>query len=111
MAAPKERAEKRRQPPATSPEARENQLISLATDLAEKQLIDGSASPSVIAHYLRLGTTREKLEQDKIKLETKLIEARSEALESGKRIEELYSQAIDAMRTYSGDRGGQSDTY
>lgn len=111
MASPEERQKPRKRPPAKTPEARENQLIALATDLAERQLTDGTASAAVISHYLKLGTSREKLEQDKIKLETELIKARSEALESGKRVEELYEQAINAMRTYSGNRGDQDDRY
>lgn len=94
----------RRRPPATSPEAREKQMIALAVDLAEQQLRDGTASPSVITHYLKLGTEREKLEQDMLKHKSKLLEAQTEAVESARRVEELYAEAIDAMRRYSGNR-------
>lgn len=90
------------QPPATTPEARENQMIALAVDLAEKQLRDGTASSAVITHYLKLATQREKLEQDMLMHKTKLMEAKTEAIESAQRIEELYSEAINAMRKYSG---------
>lgn len=89
-----------KQAPARTVEARENQLISKAVDLAEKQLEAGTASAQVIVHYLRLGTTRERLEKEKLKKENQLLEARTEALQSTKRIEELYSQALDAMRSY-----------
>lgn len=92
------------QPPATTPEARENQMIALAVDLAEKQLRDGTASPSVITHYLKLATQREKLEQDMLVHKSKLMEAKTEAIESAQRIEELYSEAINAMRKYSGSQ-------
>lgn len=93
---------KRRLPPATTPEARENQLISLAVDLAEKQLLEGTASAQVITHYLKLGTTREQLEKEKIARENELLRAKKEALESEQEIKELYSQALDAMRSYAG---------
>ena len=89
-------------PPATTPEARENQLISAAVDLAEKQLRDGKASSQVITHYLKLGTTRERLEQERIKAENELLKAKVENLASAGRVEELYKNALKAMRAYSG---------
>lgn len=95
--------------PASTPEARENQLISLAVDLAEQQLIDGNASSQVITHYLKLGSTKEKIEQDILKEQKKLIEAKTENLQSGKRIEELYTKAIDAMKNYSGQNHDLED--
>jgi hypothetical protein len=88
--------------PATTPEARENQMISLAVALAEKQMQDGTASAQVISHYLKLGSSREKLEQAKLVKENVLLEARKEAIASGKQIEELYKSALDAMRSYAG---------
>lgn len=99
-------------PPAFTPEARENQLIALATNLAEKQLREGTASAQVITHYLKLATTKEKLEKEKLEAENKLLKAKTESLESSKRIEELYAQAIKAMRTYSGsDTEEEDDEY
>lgn len=95
--------------PATTLEGRENQLISLAADLAEKMLIDGTASSQVITHFLKLGSTREKLEQEKIQQENLLLSAKIDALASGKRIEELYDAAISAMRTYAGRDAGDDD--
>lgn len=100
-----------RQPPATTPEAREQQLISAAVSLAEQQLIDGTASAQVITHYLKLGSTREKLEQLRLENETKLLEARVEALASAQRVEELYAEAISAMRRYSGQDADEDDDY
>ena len=97
---PKEQPKKMR--PATSPEARENQLISLAVDLAEKQLIEGTASSQVITHYLKLGSTKERIEREILEEQKKLIEAKTESLQSTKRIEELYNNAINAMKNYSG---------
>jgi len=95
--------------PAKTVEARENQLINLAVDLAEKQLFDGTASAQVITHYLRLGTTRERLEKEKLTKENKLLEAKTEALQSAKRIEELYANALEAMRSYKGDKPEEVD--
>lgn len=100
---------KRRIRPALSPEARENQLISLAVDLAEKQLMEGTASSQVITHYLKLGSTKEKIEQEILKEQKKLIEAKTQALQTAKRIEELYTNALDAMRSYSGQDNNDYD--
>ena len=94
--------------PALTPEARENQLISLAVDLAEQQLRDGTASSQVISHYLKLGSTRASLEKEKLERENELLRAKTENLESAKRIEELYKDALSAMRNYSG-MGGPYD--
>lgn len=88
--------------PATTPEARENQLISLAVDLAEQQLRDGTASSQVITHYLKMGSSKERLEQEIREMEKELIKAKTEALQSQKRMDELYANAIKAMRTYNG---------
>jgi hypothetical protein len=88
--------------PALTPEARENQLIYLATDLAEQQLRDGTASSQVITHYLKLGSTKEKIEKEILLKQKDLISAKTEALQSAKRIEELYANAISAMKKYSG---------
>lgn len=88
--------------PATTPEAREGQLISAAVDLAEKQIREGTASAQVITHYLKLGSSRERLEQERLAHENDLLVVKREAMESAQRVEELYSQALNAMRAYSG---------
>ena len=93
-------ARKRR--PALTIEARENQLISLAVDLAEKQLMEGTASSQVITHYLKLGSTKERIEKEILEKQKELISAKTEALQSAKRVEELYADAIKAMRQYNG---------
>lgn len=93
--------------PALTPEARENQLIYLATELAEQQLRDGTASSQVITHYLKLGSSKERLEKEILAENKKLLAAKTESLQSSKRIEELYTNAIAAMRRYSG--GGDED--
>ena len=88
--------------PAMTEEGRENQLISAAIDLAERQLNDGTATSQVITHYLKLGSTREKLEQERLHRENQLLTARVETMASAKRIEELYEAALNAMRDYAG---------
>jgi hypothetical protein len=90
---------------ALTPEARENQLIYLATELAEQQLRDGTASSQVITHYLKLGSSKEKLEKEILEKQKDLMVAKTEALQSAKHIEELYSNAITAMKEYSGHPG------
>ena len=95
--------------PAINPEQRENQMISLAVDLAEKQLIEGTASSQVITHYLKLGSTKEKIEREILEKQKELIEAKTENLQSAKRIEELYTNAINAMKNYSGQNSGDDE--
>ena len=95
--------------PALSPEARENQMIALAVDLAEQQLREGTASSQVITHYLKLGTTKAELEKEKLQLENELTKAKTESVKSMKRSEELMVEAIKAFRNYSGN--GDPDEY
>lgn len=101
----------RRMRPALTPEARENQLISLAVDLAEKQLLEGTASSQVITHYLKLGTAKERLEREKLEMEKEMLRAKTDALQSAKRVEELYSNALNAMRRYSGHGDEANEEY
>lgn len=88
--------------PATTPEGRENQLISLAADLAERQLVEGTASSQVITHFLKLASTREQLEQERLHRENLLLSAKVDQIASAKRIEDLYETALNAMRQYAG---------
>lgn len=92
----------RRMRPALTPEAREDQLVGLAVNLAEKQLMEGTASSQVITHYLKIGSTKERIEKEILAEQKKLITAKTEALQSEKRVEELYETALKAMRKYSG---------
>ena len=95
----------RKRRPATTPEGRENQMIALAVDLAEKQLREGTASAQVITHYLKLATTRERVEKEILEEQKELLKAKTEALKSQKRMDELYENAINAMQIYSGNGG------
>lgn len=94
-------APKKMRPPLT-PEAEENQMISLAVDLARKQLQEGSASAQVITHYLKLGTTLAKLELEKTKADLELTRAKAKAVENADTSDSLYKEALKAFRGYSG---------
>lgn len=97
---PKEPPKRHRR--ATTPEARENQLIALAVDLTERQLREGTASSQVITHYLKLGSTRERIEQERLAVDVELGKAKIAAMESAQRVEELYAEALRAMKSYAG---------
>lgn len=84
-------------------------MIAAAIDLAEKQLLDGTASSQVITHFLKLGSTTAMLEKMNLEKQTELLTAKTDAIQSGKRVEELYINALNAMKTYSGNRGGLED--
>ena len=89
-------------PPATTPERREQQLVEAAVNLAEQQIRSGKVSSQVLTHYLKLGTTREQLEQDRLREENALLRAKVESLASGEDIKKLYEDALTAMRSYQG---------
>lgn len=95
--------------PGLTPESREQQMISYAVNLAEKQLREGTASSQVITHYLKLGSTKERLEKEILEKQKELIEAKTQNLQSTKRIEELYSNALAAFSRYSGN--GNADEH
>ena len=84
-------------------------MISYAVDLAEKQLREGTASSQVITHYLKLGSTKERLEKEILEKQKELITAKTESIKSGKKVEELYLNALNAMKSYSGNRGAQDE--
>ena len=95
--------------PALTPEARENQMISLAVDLAEKQLLEGTASSQVITHYLKLGSMREQLEKERLQEENKLLRAKTKNLEEAAKNEKMYEDALRAFRGYSGQEVENDD--
>jgi hypothetical protein len=103
------RRRRARRPPARSVESRENQMIALAVDVAEDQLRTGRASAQVITHYLKLATQREQLEQQRLKSENELLQARVQNLAEQADIKELYGQALMAMRSYQGGQPDDSD--
>lgn len=101
--------EKRR--PALDPEARELQMVNLAVNLAEQQMLQGTASSAIICHYLKLGTARAELEKEKLKKENKLLDAKAKAIESTEEMKILYEKAIKAMKNYAGYGGDEPDEY
>lgn len=107
-----EKKEPRKRRPATTPEGRENQLVTLAVELVEKRLREGTATSQETTHFLKLGSTREQLEQERLRNENLLTQAKIDALESQQRQEELYAEALIAMKAYSGQNDSeQLDDY
>lgn len=100
---------KRKSRPATTPEARENQLIALAYDLVEQRLLDGTATSQETTSLIKLGTVKARLEAEKLRKETELLKAKTDAVEASQRIEELYTEAIAAMKTYTGQEEAIDD--
>ncbi len=94
----------RRERKALTPESREEQMIGLAMDNAEALLLSGNAPAQIITHYLKLGSMKERKEVERLTKEIELMQAKIEALESGKRMEELYAEAIEAMQIYRGNK-------
>lgn len=95
--------------PALLPENEENQMISLATQLAKQKLMDGTASNQLIIHYLNLATTKHELEKEKLEEENKLLRAKTESIKSQKEIDESYNKVIAALKEYSGN--GDDEDY
>lgn len=89
--------------PAKSAQDRENQVISLAYDLAEKQIREGTASSQIIHHFLKLGTEKERLERDILRQQSKLIGAKTKSIESQENMDKMYADAIAAMKRYTGN--------
>lgn len=111
---PNSKSESTRYMPAINPEDRENQLISLAVDQAERDLRKGCASSQIVSHYLKLAATKEKtrIELEILQKQKELIEAKTESYKSAKATEELYAEAIKAMREYGGhDSDDIEDVY
>lgn len=95
--------------PALTPEARENQLISLAVDLVEQRLRDGTASSQETTHFLKLASQKNRIELERAKLENELIKAKTQALKDQADMKALYEDAINAMRRYSGHADSYDD--
>lgn len=112
MAKVKTTGGKRSRQPLT-PEAKEAQMISLAVDLAEQQLRDGTASSQLITEFVKRGSTKARLEKEILKEQKELMAAKKESIQSAKRVEELYTNALNAMRRYSGqgEQNEQEDIY
>ena len=103
---------KKRMPPATTPEAREQQMVSLAFDLAQTQLEDGTASAQVITHFLKFGSSQNALEKEKLRKENLLMQARVDQISASAQNSELYQEAINMMKIYTGeDPEEQTDEY
>lgn len=100
----------RKRPPAIGLEARENEMIAKSVDLAERRIEDGSASDSLIIHFLRLGTTKMQLEKEKLRADVELSKTKAKSIEESDKTEALYLEAINAMREYRGESHGDEDS-
>lgn len=94
----------RKSAPASTPENREKQLVNLAVNLAEQQLMDGTASAAVITHFLKLATTREKIELENLKRQGSMLEAKTTSITQAKDNENLAKEAIEAMKSYGSSK-------
>lgn len=99
-----------RRRPAQTVEGRENQLISLAMDVAEKQMLDGTVSSQVLSHFIKAGSTREQLERERLKSENLLQQAKVRSIESADRVEEMYRDALTAMSNYQPEEDSRYDS-
>lgn len=97
--------------PAQTPEAREKQICSLAYDLAEKQILEGTASSQVITHFLKAASHREKLEQELTNTQIQLANAKVELIDTSKKSEEMYSEVIRCLKAYGGHEPEEDDDY
>lgn len=100
----KDNSRQQRSRPVITPEAREQRMVDLAMDLAEEQLRNGTATSQVITHYLKLGSSKERLEQQILAEQKEYLEAKTQAIYAAKQVEELYKDALNAMREYSGNK-------
>lgn len=101
----------RRIRPALTPEARENQMISLSIDLAEQRLLDGTAATPIIVHFLKLASTKAQVEKELLEKQRDLAAAKADSIKSQKKIDELYLEAMNAMRSYSGQEDDSDEEY
>lgn len=106
----KTRKKRKGSPPGRTLESVENQLVGLAANLAREQMENGTASSQVITHFLKLGSSQAKLETEKLQRENELLRAKTEALRSQKKVEDLYANALRAMRNYTGSTDLPDDT-
>lgn len=107
--ASKDKPATRKDPPAVTIEARENQMVALAVDEAENRIRSGKASDSLLIHYLKLGTTKNQLEKTKLEAEAELARAKVASIQQQAKTEEMYAEAVKAMRIYTGQ--GEEEDY
>lgn len=101
----------RRQIPARSPEERETQMCALAYDLVEKRLREGTATSQETTFFLKLGSTKERIEREMMKEQQKLLEAKTEAIQAAKKSEEAYEKVLNVLRMYNGADVEEDESY
>lgn len=99
-------------PPPSTPEARENQLIAMAYDEAEERIRNGTASSQLITHFLKLGSEKARLEKEILIAQEALMRSKKERIDSDRNAEELFREAMESFREYSGENNYEdSDIY
>lgn len=88
--------------PMMDPQAREDQICGYAMNEAEKQILNGTASPSVLVHFLRAASRKDRLERQLLEQQNELMRVKTEALQAQKNMEEAYNRAIQAFKGYAG---------
>lgn len=92
-----------------TPEGRENRLISMALDLAEERLRNGTATAQEVVHFLKLGSEKSRVEVEKLELEKKLVEAKTENLKAQRDMATMFNDAMAAMKRYRGEEDDIDD--
>ena len=104
-----DRPKPRRRSPAKTPEERESMLISMAMDRAEQQIREGSASSQLLTHFAKLGSSREKLEQERLRSENLVLRKKLETMEAAVDLRDLMREALDSFKGYSGEDDDDDD--
>lgn len=94
---------------SSTPEAMENEIIAMAYELAAQRIANGTATSAELVHFLKMGSQKDRLEKANLEKDLELKQAKTEALQSAKRVEELYTDAIEAMRSYAGYQNIEDD--
>lgn len=101
----------RRRSPAKTPEERETSLISMAMDLAEQRIADGTASSPLLLHFAKLGSSREELEQQRLVNENAVLRKKLETMEAAIDVKNLMEDALSAFKGYSGEDDDDDGDY
>lgn len=88
--------------PARSDDERERQMINLSYDLAEARMRSGIATSAEICHFLKLGSTRAKYEQEELQENIKLLKAKTDDISEGKRASAQFDELMKVLKQYGG---------
>lgn len=92
----------RRRSPAKTPEERESMLIAMSLSRIEQQIADGTVSSQVLTHFAKLGSSRERLEQERLRNENEVLRKKVQTMEAAVDVKNLMEDALAAFKGYSG---------